>query len=80
MPGATIIGHDKSIVNIGMRRNALHPKGTSFGARLLTPYNKPRYALRELGRFICEIRRDWPFYQTPFTFTFEAVESPVRRA
>jgi hypothetical protein len=30
MPGATIIGHDGSIVNIDMRRNAL---------RLLTPYN-----------------------------------------
>jgi len=45
MPGATIVRHDANIVNIGMRRNALHPKGTSFGARLLTPYNKPLYAL-----------------------------------
>jgi hypothetical protein len=31
-----------------MRRNALHPKGTSFGARLLTPCDKPRYALSGL--------------------------------
>ena len=48
MPGATIIGHDERIANIVMRRNALHPKGTSFGARLLTPYNNPRCALRGL--------------------------------
>jgi len=39
MPGATIIGHDGSIVNIRMRRNAL---------RLLTPYNKPRFPLHGL--------------------------------
>ena len=43
-----MIGHDGSNANIGMRRNALHPKGTSFGARLLTPYNNPRCALRGL--------------------------------
>jgi hypothetical protein len=36
MPGAMIIGHEGSIVNIGMRRNAL---------RLLTPYKKSHYAL-----------------------------------
>ena len=46
MPGAAIIGHDGRILNIDMRRNAFHPKGTSFGARLLTPYDNPRYTLR----------------------------------
>jgi hypothetical protein len=33
MPGATINGRDGSFANIDMRRNALHPKGTFFGAR-----------------------------------------------
>jgi hypothetical protein len=39
MPGAAITGHDQSISNIDMRRNAL---------RLLTPYNSQHYALRRL--------------------------------
>ena len=39
MPGAAITGHDRSISDIDMRRNAL---------RLLAPYNNLRYALRGL--------------------------------
>jgi hypothetical protein len=47
-PRAAITAYNRSVTDIDMRRNALHPKGTSFGARLLTPYNNLRFALRGL--------------------------------
>jgi hypothetical protein len=49
MTGAAKDGHYASIVNIGTRRDAPHPKVLSFGARLLAPCHNLRYALRGLG-------------------------------
>jgi len=46
MPDAGTIGMAEVFFKTDMRRNALHLKDTSFGARLLTPYNNLRYTLR----------------------------------
>jgi hypothetical protein len=74
MPGATIIGHERFIVDIGMRRNALHPKGTSFGARLLAPYDNRRYTLRGFGS-----RFEGVFLQRQRLSSAAAEGSPLER-